>query len=548
MKKALAILLILCMVFALAACGSGDKKPADGGSTTSGNSPSGGGDASTSPSGGGESSNSPSGGGSDNSNDSKTVTFGVSADSGTLDPIGVSGSGGFIGVTTCVNEPLWNYKDGLNMNFVLATSIDEISPTNWTIHLREGVTFSNGNPFTADDVLRSFVIWQRDQGPSSLYTRVIDFDNTKKIDDYTIDMHFLYYDITYAVSMSMLLMMDDESYEPESMALNPIGTGPYIVTEYVVNSHTYMIANENYWGTPPAIKNITFRVLNESAQMVNALETGLVDIVSIPTQDLDYVTNLPGIKIHNYASGFCPNIAFNVTENSIFNNVDARYAICYATDRDAIVNLAYNGQAKVTDNPLTQFALDYEPRFGNLHDTYSIGFNLELAKEYADKSGLTGQTIRVVSNGSEQYVTTAEILQATLKDIGVTVDILNYDQATLRTITSDPTAYDISLYATASPSILAADMIYNYVMFSVALSAGGWPGFDRFMEVGPTLVGIPSMEERSGALYEMFQIFTNACLWYGVCDTLAATAYRDTLTNYNVTLNGTLLYAELQWA
>ena len=532
MKKALAILLILCMVFALAACGSGDKKPADGGSTASGNSPSGGGD----------SSNSPSGGGSASTKD--TLTVAMAGDNGSLNPFDISG--GFVGIVRQYMEVLLDYKQGMEKVWVLATDIEEVSTSQWIIHLREGVTFSNGNKFDAHDVWFTFEYCMAD--PVLIrYIPTFDLENSKVLDDYTIDLRLKYYEVTQMDALSMLYILDAESFDEDSFVTNPIGTGPYVVTDYVINSHVHMKANENYWGGKAKIENLNIKVLNEDSQMVNAIQAGTVDVTRIPTQDVEFVETLPGYNIETVYNVFCPNVSFNVSENSIFNNLDARIAVCHALNRQTVIDLAYFGYASIVDYPISMYCRDYESRLANLHPVYSVGYNLDLAKEHAEKAGLVGQDIVVITNGSSQYIATAEIMQANLKEIGVNVIIQNYDAASYYSVSTDLTRFDISLYATASPQQLAVGMLYSYVLYSASLSAGGWPGYDRFMEIGVAAIANPSTEERSDALFEMTQIFTDACLWYGLCDQMAATAVNVGLGGVEFWSNGDCRYGDWYW-
>lgn len=532
----LAIALCIVMLFALAAC-------SNGGNTQNPDSPSQGSDSPGST----PAAETPSTGDAPSGSKRDTLTVAVQQDTGTLDPVGISGA--FLYVPTTYMEPLWDFKSGMETVWILATGIDEVTPTQWTVHLREGVTFSNGNPFTAEDVLFTLRLWGATPA-RALNVQSLDLEKSNVIDDHTIELILTEYNVAQMTMLSTLLVCDAESYEPEDFSLHPVGTGPYAVAEYVVNSHVNLKTRDDYWGEKPAIENLSFKVINEDSQRVNAIETGTVDMAAVPTQDIAYVEGLSGYKVQMTYSATCTMIMFNVNEASVFSDVEARYAVCYAVNRQAIADLVYNGYATVTDNPVSVAALDREPRFGNLHDTYSIGYNVELAKQYAESAGLVGKEIRIMTNGAADYVTMAEILQANLKEIGVNAVINNYDQATLRSLyRTDATAYDICLYSTAAPAMLASDMIYNNVRFSSILSApGAWPGVERFMELGLDSLSNPDAKARSESLYEMYQLFTEAVPWYGVCDIATATAYSTDLSNVEFWALGNVRYQHLSFA
>jgi peptide/nickel transport system substrate-binding protein len=540
-KKCIALLLCCAMLFALSACGQSQQS---GGNNSSGSNSSGG-------NGGGAGEPADNGGGSAGSpagtpvSAKDTLTVAMTGDNGTLDPYGISG--GFIGIVPQYMETLIDYKAGMEKVWVLATDIEELSTSQWIIHLREGVTFSNGNVFNSEDVWFTFEHCLAD--PVLMrYIPSFDLENSSIIDEYTIDLRLSYYEVTQMDALSMLYILDKESYDEDAFVTNPIGTGPYVISEYVINSHVYMKANPNYWGEKAKIENLHFRILNEDAQQVNAVQAGTVDVTRIPTQDIDYVKTVPGYRVETVFSVYSPNIGFNVSENSVMNDLDARLAVCYATDRQAMIDLVYFGYAELTDYPVSMYCRDYELRLGNLHPTYSDTRDIDKAKELADKAGLTGKDIVVITDGSSSYVTMAEILQANLKDIGVNVVINNYDASSYYTASTDLTLYDLTLNATASPQQLAIGMFYSYVLYTASLSQGGWPGYDRYMELGKAAIANPDAEERKEALYEMTQIFVDAALWYGICDIMTASAVHEDLAGVEFWSNGDCRYVDWYWA
>jgi peptide/nickel transport system substrate-binding protein len=473
-----------------------------------------------------------------------TLNISITGDNGTLVPASISG--GFVGIVRQYMEVLVDFKADGTPVWTLATGIDEVSTSEWIIHCREGVTFSNGNKFDANDVWFTFEYYLSEP-MRAFFLSCFDLEHSKIVDDYTIDLALKNYSIQQMGSLSQIYILDKESFNEDSFVTKPIGTGPYVVTDYVINSHVDMQANENYWGEKAKIKNLHFKVLNEDAQRVNAIESGIVDISAIPSQDIDYVKTLKGYQVNTYSSVFAPTIAFNLAESSVMNNLDARLAVCFATDRQAMINLVYFGYAEKLDYPVSMHCIDYEPRLGNLHETYSVGRDLDKAKEYAEKAGLVGKDVVVITNGSSQYATEAEILQANLKEIGVNVIINNYDAASYMTVAQDPTKYDITLYAVASPQGLAVGMLYEYVMWGAARYESGWPDFKKYMELGAAAVANPDIESRRDMLLQMSQMFEDGVLWYGICDVLSGIAINEELGGVEFWNSGGMRYVDWYW-
>jgi peptide/nickel transport system substrate-binding protein len=454
------------------------------------------------------------------------------------------------GALIAVQETMWDLTETNEVIWVLATSIDELSPTHWTIHLREGVKFSNGNPFTASDVIFTLGITRNSGSVGSPRTQEVDLENTTATDDYTIDMNWEQFHISQMAILSDLAIYDEESYDAEKANTNPIGTGPYIVTEYVVNSHCFFERRDDYWGEPPAIKYLKFRFVSETSQIVNGLEAGTLDTGTIATQDYDYVSSLSGVDVMSHYGATWARVSFNVNALSIMHNVEARYAVCHAVDSDAIINLVYSGHARRMHSPVSAATLDYEPRFDDLSETYSVGFDLDLAKQRAESSGLAGKEIRIITNGLPTYVTIAEIIQGELSKIGVTAMIQNYDVAGYQVASVDPSAFDVAISGGICPGLMVPGPLVNGVRYSTLLSEpGSWDGVDRYLEFAPQGFYNPDTSKHGDITYEILQMYTKACLTYGICDIEDLIAIPQDLAGPFVWRSqGSMRYADMAFA
>jgi peptide/nickel transport system substrate-binding protein len=464
-------------------------------------------------------------------------------DNGTLFPLGVTG--GFIAPLYAFYEPLYDTRVDGTRRWMLATGLDRISDLQYTLTIREGVKFNNGNPLTADDVM--FTMEQCAADPQFfLNVKVVDFEKTKVTGEYTIDLWYTQYNASQEPGFASMLIMDKESFDEVKLSTEPIGTGPYVVKEYVVNSHLSVTARDDYWGGTPNIKNINFKVINEASQIVNALETKDVDMAGpIQVSDVEYVKEL-GYNVTMINGGYPDVTLFSCLPGGPLESKEARWAVSHAIDRQAIVDVVYEGLSTVAVYPASQFDQDFEDRFANIHDTYSIGYNPEKAKELAEQSGLVGKTLRLITNGATNYNTMAEMIQANLLDIGVKAEIINYDQATYFPTIMDAANFDIALFNPAAPSMLAIDILAMYPTF-VPL---GWTGPDRdeYGVISMDAIGTYDKTERGNKLFEAIKMWVDIDPWYALTEVVAPRAMSADLTGIQYNISGSIFYQDIAFA
>ena len=374
-----------------------------------------------------------------------SITLVITQDRGTLDPLYTVGWDNQQ-CMRCVYEPLWEFDEEYKeIRFVLATSIDNSDPLRWIVKLRDDVTFANGNKFTAEDVVFSLWLANNRKGEPPYFLYMDNTENgTKALDDYTVEIVFTQYNVSYENSFATIFMVDKESYDADKVAYETNGTGPYKVKNYVIQSILELERRDDYWGELPPIKNITYKVLMEDAQRVNALETGEVDVSGVPFQDVEYVKSMPELLVREAPARTCRAVFVNVTDpNCIFyDSMDARLAVFHAINPESVLKIVYNNYGQVAKAPYTMNAVDANPEdFGK--GIYGSGYNPELARELAEKSGLTKVNLVCINNGTSDMVTTSELVQQALKEIGVNVEVKTTDAGSWLTYRFDDTSFDM---------------------------------------------------------------------------------------------------------
>jgi len=207
-----------------------------------------------------------------------------------------------------VYEGLVSRDKDLKIVPALAESFEILEPTRWRFHLRKGVKFHNGDPFTADDVLFSA---QRVRSPGSNFlSNVPAAAKFSKLDDYTVDVTLDSPNPILIAQWDGWLIMDKKWCEennsvaptpasattPSYTSLHENGTGPFTIESHQPGVKTVFKANPNWWGKPEHnLKEIVFTPIGSAATRVAALLSGEVDVIEpVPIQDIQRV-NASGI-------------------------------------------------------------------------------------------------------------------------------------------------------------------------------------------------------------------------------------------------------------
>lgn len=209
----------------------------------------------------------------------------------------------------------------------------------------------------------------------------------------------------------------------DALLSKPIGTGPYKLAKWDKGNEIDLVANENYRGPAPKVKNLVFKWNSEAAARWNELQAGTIDGMSNPGPgDFKTIEANPDFKLYPVAP---TNIFYLGINNRVkpFDNIKVRQAIAHAIDKKRIVDNFYP--------PASTVATQFMPPsiFGYTPDSKTDEFDLNLAKQLMKDSGVTlpiKTTLSyrdVVRGYLPQPGVVAQDLQAQLKEIGIEADI-----------------------------------------------------------------------------------------------------------------------------
>ena len=476
------------------------------------------------------------------------IRIAIGADMGTLSPAHIQGD--FFAVPLNIFESLWYQDRDGNTNFRLAREIEIIDKTTWIVHLRDNVYFSNGEPLTAQDVVFSMNLHQEAGVTGQGRVQDIDLEASRALDDLTVEVIWTQFRFDQINIMSDMMIYHEASFTMESASSNPIGTGPFRVTEYVVNSHVFLERRDDYWGRDvenfwPSFQYLEFRIIGEPSQVVNALMTDTVDVARIVPFDYDFVSNsIDRVNVRNRGQATWVQLGFNVMPGySIFNDRDARHAVAHAINRQVFVDVVFHGLAEVMKSPISPLAIDHEPAFDNVHPIYSVPYDIPLAQQLAQSSGLAGQTVRLLTDGTPEFVQVAEIIQNMLTQIDVTVQILNLDAASFATASRERTEFDLALGRGFAPTLSYLGPLANFVRFNVIFNnPSTWENSEWYLELAPRVFQIEDAAERRQVTYEMNKIYAEAALWYSMVEFIVSEAFDNGISGpFRYTLSGFII-------
>ncbi|MCC5968573.1 MAG: ABC transporter substrate-binding protein [Pararhodobacter sp.] len=255
--------------------------------------------------------------------------------------------------------------------------IHEDDPTIWVVKLREGVTFHNGNAFTADDVVFSLErVRHESSGFRALHSAVT---GAEAIDDHTVHIQMSGPSPLYVQNLTNFFIMDsdwaaeNDVEVPQNFAAgeenyavrNTNGTGPYTLVERDPEVRTVLSLNEDHWGDTPQVTEIIYTPISEAATRVAALLSGEVDLVQdVPVQDIARLEQTDGVSVTTGPENRNIFFSYDMTSETLASaNVDdnpfakpeVREAMALAVDREAIRQVVMRGQSQPSAAPLPPF-------------------------------------------------------------------------------------------------------------------------------------------------------------------------------------------------
>lgn len=415
MKRILAFVLACVMLLGLAACGSAEKSDAP------------------------------------KADGNQHLNFGCYVYANSFDPAGYQNSA-WQGVRVSITECLFRFDDALNVQNHLADGY-EVSEDNktWTIHIRDGVTFSNGHACDAEAVAnclnRLYNVCDRGDGVySSTPRKYLDVESITHDADantVTIVTKNSYANVPATLCFPFYAIIDvegDLEDASHSYAETLVGTGAYTLESFDVTSKNYELAkNPTYWNGQVPYDTISVLHIEDDTTKAMALQAGDIDMTEniTSTSDLEALMADETYRVHRL-SGMRTGFAYVNMAGILGRNEALRQAVMMASDCETMCKITVGGMYTYGYAVLPS-SLSYD--YSKLN--YKFGYDVEGAKKLLDDAGivdtdndgfreLNGEkiTLEYITYTNRRLSDFAEAIQVYLKEVGIDVHITNTDSDT----------------------------------------------------------------------------------------------------------------------
>ncbi len=343
-----------------------------------------------------------------------------------------------------------------------------------TFHLRKGVKWHDGYPFTSADVLYTYQVTIDPKTPTAYAGDFLKVKRVEALNDYTFRVTYAKPFAPALISWSSAILprhlLSGKDITKSTLARHPIGTGPYMFKEWVAGQKVVLVSNPDYFEGQPYIDGRITRIIPDSATMF--LELRAQNIAMMGLTPLQYTRQTENNLFKNnfnkyrYLSFAYTYLGYNL-KNPLFTDKRVRQAISYAINKNEIISGVLLNLGKPANGP-------YKPGTWAYNDKVKIyDYNPKKARELLHEAGWTKLNsegvlekdgkpfiFEIVTNqGNETRQKCAEIIQRQLKEIGIIVkirvlewsafvtDFINkrrFDSVILGwTIPLDPDAYDV---------------------------------------------------------------------------------------------------------
>ncbi|HEX7000129.1 MAG TPA: ABC transporter substrate-binding protein [Trueperaceae bacterium] len=307
----------------------------------------------------------------------------------------------------------------------LATSWTYVDDVTLEVKLREGVTFHNGEPFDADDVVFTFDRVLDSTEPIGINSWVAGtLDRVEKVDDHTVRFVTPEPYAPLIANLTRVHIIPDQTFQEmgaEEFAQHPVGTGAFRFVSWTPGEEVVLEKYEDHWREGmPYIDRAVFRIIPDEFARFAALSAGEVDIVqNLPASRIEQVEADPNLRVESVWGQ--RNMWIGIMIVPPLDDVRIRQALNYAVDKQAIIDSIFDGQAgAVAPGGFGALA------FGYHDDVEAYPYDPQRARELLAEAGYPNGLDLEFRCSSDRYASDREVcqaIQAYLAAVGVNTEV-----------------------------------------------------------------------------------------------------------------------------
>lgn len=338
-----------------------------------------------------------------------------------------------------VYNGLVRYDKNLKLEPELAESW-EVSPDGLviTFHLRKGVKWHDGQPFTSRDVLYTYKVTIDPKTPTAYAENFKQVKTAEAPDPYT-------FRVTYGKPFAPALESWGESILPahllegkditkSDLGRNPVGTGPYRLKEWTAGQQLVLESNHDYFEGRPRIDRFIYRIIPDSSTMYMELKAGGLDYMGLSPVQYQRQTNTPEFASrfnkYRYPASAYTYLGYNL-RHPLFRDKRVRQAITSAISKDEIIQGVLLGMGQVSHGPYKPGTWPYNANIRDLDYNPArakqllaeAGWQQRNADGFLIKDGKPFSFTILTNQGNDLRLKTALIIQQRLKAVGINVKI-----------------------------------------------------------------------------------------------------------------------------
>jgi peptide/nickel transport system substrate-binding protein len=407
-----------------------------------------------------------------------------------------------------------------------ATPAAAAGPT-YVFTLREGVTFHNGQPLTAEDVKFTFERIMNPDTGSAWTSQFEPVASIEAVDERTVAFHLTEPYGPFLATLSSnyaSIVPNDDSIDLQTTM---VGTGAFTLQEYTKDTQTILAANADYWGEGrPKLASVNYRILPDEAARVAAVRTGEIHLTTLVDPiSVESASTSEGVQVitHDTTDYYLLGLNCKVAP---FDDPKVRQALSMAIDRQAIVDSVFFGQGQVS-GPVVPTLGDWAVPVDQLPN-YTV--DTEAAQALLEEAGQGGLTFSItVGADRTEFVNIALVIQDQLKEIGVTVEL---DQVEWGTFIDKWIARDFQSFVSYNGSGNDPDRALYPALYtdgSVNAFQFSDPAVDELLDRGRSL---SDREERKAVYQELEGMIAEQAPLIFISTRVGQFAARDTVQGF----------------